>query len=385
MGLGQRTAKHDTVGSRHDAVRSEDYADFAVRQHVRTLDGLLGVVTAVNDGPVPGYEDYEVTLDNDMGVGTYMSSQLTAVGDTTASEQHTADCDYPEMGTILIDRPDPSRHQGSMGSGTPFAFSHQEHDTGGTKHPTRVDVTVHHPETGEPVGTARYFPPKRRGGPITLDEIRTDHPGAGSALLNEIESRHPGSVTKFPYAVKKNNNNPDVTGHGAGNAGNPSDWDTHYPNLAPTIHRGLTVRMTPRDAQTVNSTAPVEDHLPLLHEMLPEGRSLGMHWTENEHAARQFAHNAVSDYRTDIPVVLHARTPDRKNIETRQDHLYRGGVFPYGDAHSPENEVPVRRGRQVQVTGISWRPDAAHPDADENGWVHHSYAEPQQHKATRTR
>jgi hypothetical protein len=105
MSLGSRIARHDTVGSRHEAVHSEDYADFAVKQHVRTLDGLLGVVTAVNDGPTEGNEDYEVTLDKGMGVGTYTSSQLTAVGE----DHHQAAQDYPELGTILSDRPDPAK------------------------------------------------------------------------------------------------------------------------------------------------------------------------------------------------------------------------------------------------------------------------------------
>jgi hypothetical protein len=108
MSLGARTARHDTVGSRHEAVHPEDYADFAVQQHVRTLDGLLGVVTAVNDGPVEGYEDYTVTLDKGMGVGTYTSSQLSAVGEP-GEVGHTAVSDYPELGTILTDRPDPAK------------------------------------------------------------------------------------------------------------------------------------------------------------------------------------------------------------------------------------------------------------------------------------
>ena len=109
MTLGSRTAKHDTVNSRHEAVRSGLYADFQPKQRVRTIDGLLGIVTAVNDGPVERNEDYTVTLDHDMGVGTYTSSQLTAVGETTGSEQHQANQDYPELGTILTDRPDPAR------------------------------------------------------------------------------------------------------------------------------------------------------------------------------------------------------------------------------------------------------------------------------------
>jgi 8-oxo-dGTP pyrophosphatase MutT (NUDIX family) len=262
-----------------------------------------------------------------------------------------------------------------------FGFTHEEHDTGGTKFPRRVDTTVHHPETGEPVGSARYFPPKRRGGPVHIDDVRADAPGAGSAVLNEIESRHPGSTMKFLHEIKRNNNNPDKTGHAHERAGAPSDWDTHYPNLAPTVHRGFSLRLPSHAARTVNSSSStVDEHLKALHSEM--SGSLGMHWTENEHAAQQFAHNAVSDHRTDVPVVLHATTPERKDIETRKDHLYRGGVFAYGDEHSPENEVPVRKGRTVKVTGISWRPDAAHPDADEHGWVHHTYPEPMHHTAS---
>lgn len=105
MSLGRRTARHDTVASRHEAVIAEYYHDHAVQDRVRTLDGLLGTVTAVNDGPVEGYEDYEVALDHGLGVGTYTSSQLTAVGD----ESHQASVDYPELGTILVDRPDPAK------------------------------------------------------------------------------------------------------------------------------------------------------------------------------------------------------------------------------------------------------------------------------------
>lgn len=262
----------------------------------------------------------------------------------------------------------------------PFTFSHEETQTGGMKHPKQVDLHAHHPDSDEPVGTLRYFPPKRRGGVVDVDELKTHHPGAGSALLNEMESRHPGSRTNFLWEVKRNNNNPSVTGHGEKGAGDPSDWDTHYPNLASQVHRGLALTLPPQSARVVNSSAPKEEHLAELHAGL-SGAATGTHWTENERSAQQFAHNAVSDYRTTIPVVVHAQTPQLKDIETRREHLYRGGVFPYGNSHSKENEVPVRNGRSLTATGISWRPDAPHPDADENGWVHHTYDEPMQRKA----
>jgi hypothetical protein len=273
----------------------------------------------------------------------------------------------------------PLRKQADL---SPFTFSHEETQTGGMKHPRQVDLHAHHPDSAEPVGTLRYFPPKRRGGVMDVDNITTHHPGAGSALLNEMETRHPGSRTNFLWSVKRNNNNPDVTGHGAGNAGKPTDWDAIHPTLAPEVHRGLTLTLPSHSARVVNSAAPKHEHLAELNSALAHS-SLGTHWTENERSARQFAQNAVSDYRTDVPVVVHAKTPAIKDLETRQNELYRGGVFPYGDSHSPENEVPIRKNRTVAVTGISWRPDAVHPDADENGWVHHAYDEPMQHRAKR--
>jgi 8-oxo-dGTP pyrophosphatase MutT (NUDIX family) len=264
-----------------------------------------------------------------------------------------------------------------------FNFQHKETDTGGMKFPRQVDITAHHPETGEESGHARYYPPKRKGGPLSIDKVEGHIPGAASALLNEIESRHPGSATKFLYEVKRNNNNPDVTGHAHEHAGKPSDWDAHYPNLAPTLHRGLALPLSSRSARIVNSSSPKEEHLTELHDALA-GSSLGPHWTEDERAAQLFAHNAVSDHRSQIPVVLHAKTPARKDIETREQHLYRGGIFPYGDPHSKENEVPFRKGRTVEVTGMSWRPDHPHPDADEHGWIHHSYADHEHRHHTAT-
>lgn len=393
MGLGRRNARqHETVGFQKNALDTSTFWEFKPQQQVMTVDGVPGVVTAVLDGPYPGTEEYEVTLDNGLGGGSYTASQLSPLGGTTAAHEHEAtglhlaSDDYPEMGSILYDRPPIERMTFNAVRGdTPFDFQHVETDTGGTKFPRRVDLTAHHPETGEEVGSARYFPPKRKGGPISIDDVRTKAPGAGSALLNEIENRHPGSTTKFLHEVKRNNNNPDVTGHAHERAGNPSDWDTHYPNVADTIHRGIALKLPSYSARVLNSAGnSKEDHLAEIHSAMPEGPNVGTHWTEDEHAARLFAHNAVSDYRTTIPVVLHAAKPERRDIETRQTQLYRGGVFPYGDPHSSENEIPVRRGRGVKVTGISWKPDAPHPEADEHGWLHHTYPEPKEHTAARS-
>lgn len=112
MGLGDRHAvRHETVGWQKHAVVSADYADFAVEQRVMTRDGFPGIVTAVLDGPYPGTEAYDVTLDNGMGGGMYTTSQLQPIGGTTASHEHEglASADYPELGSILHDRPDIAR------------------------------------------------------------------------------------------------------------------------------------------------------------------------------------------------------------------------------------------------------------------------------------
>lgn len=107
MGLGSRNAAtHETIGVQKHAVVSEEFADFRTGQHVMTVDGYPGVVTAVLDGPFPGTEAYDVTLDNEMGGGMYTTGQLSPLEHTTASTEHTADQDYPELAEILTQRPD---------------------------------------------------------------------------------------------------------------------------------------------------------------------------------------------------------------------------------------------------------------------------------------
>lgn len=99
---------------------------FRPGQRVFTREGLAGVVQDVQDGPVAGYETYLVVLDGGMGGGQYASSDLSPTTGATGSVQHTPshpatppqDADdrdlgqtaahwYPELGTVLSDRPPP--------------------------------------------------------------------------------------------------------------------------------------------------------------------------------------------------------------------------------------------------------------------------------------
>lgn len=106
----QERAKHDTVGvQKTGGVDTSIWWDFRPEQRVMTVDGILGTVTAVLDGPYPGYEEYQVVLDDNMGGGAYTASQLREATNVTAVDHHMASDDYPEMGSILFDRPDPAK------------------------------------------------------------------------------------------------------------------------------------------------------------------------------------------------------------------------------------------------------------------------------------
>lgn len=114
MGLGSRRAsRHDTEALRKLAgMRAETYWDHAPGDRVMTCDGIPGVVTAVLDGFSPGSESYEVKLDGAAGGGLYSSGQLRqTAGGVEANTIHTADQDYPMLGNILRDRPDPALDQ----------------------------------------------------------------------------------------------------------------------------------------------------------------------------------------------------------------------------------------------------------------------------------
>lgn len=107
MSLGRREARHQSVASvRTAGVTPEDYWSFKPGQKVMTADGFPGVVARVDDGPIAGTEAYEVTLDNGMGGGQYTASLLRAMPQSQASvDVKTAADDYPELGSILVDRP----------------------------------------------------------------------------------------------------------------------------------------------------------------------------------------------------------------------------------------------------------------------------------------
>lgn len=91
-------------------VRPEDYWEFQPGEHVMTIDGFPGVVEQVEDGPIAGAENYVIKLDNGMGGGNYSASMLAKMPTSRAAAGiHLAVEDYPELGSILDERPDPGK------------------------------------------------------------------------------------------------------------------------------------------------------------------------------------------------------------------------------------------------------------------------------------
>lgn len=277
---------------------------------------------------------------------------------------------HPEQGKLFARR----TAAGDAPTNT-FNVEHHEADYGSTKFGPEVTLHAKDADTGEHGGTLKYYRPKRKGSPAHVSELYTSIPGAGSHLLNSMEEAHPGSRTVFLNEERRGKNTPS---HTNGQHGKPTDWDQHYEGIG-DVHRGFSARLPAHDAQVVNSPeSDLAEHVQALQKVI-EASPAGMHWSAKEQNARNFAQKGRMDHRTDIPVVLHGDRPAMKDIETRPSELFRNGVFPHDHT---EAEVPLRKGRKVNITGMSWKPDTMHPDADENGWMHHTFGDPIQRTAS---
>ena len=121
-----RKIAHETMGVQKQALIGEVFREYNPGDRVLTIDGVMGSITAVLDGPFNQTESYQVELDNGIGGGLYSVSQLSRAeprkassegdfgteGDETtedgieseASVLHLATEDYPELGSILSER-----------------------------------------------------------------------------------------------------------------------------------------------------------------------------------------------------------------------------------------------------------------------------------------
>jgi hypothetical protein len=86
--------------------------------------------------------------------------------------------------------------------------------------------------------------------------------------------------------------------------------------------------------------------LPAEKERLNQTRHVGMHWSANDIIAEDFAVDNNEPGRTK-PYVIHAKVPI-SSVETDSDTLYNRSV---GGDFSGEQEVPVKSGSPIQITG----------------------------------
>ncbi len=104
--------KHQTTASQRIEAMPYASSDHEYKKDdlVITCDGLPGRIVGVHDGPFRGNEEYEIVLENDLGRGTYTSSQIKGrfIEDSDPNI-FTADKDYPELHDILRQRPDPAK------------------------------------------------------------------------------------------------------------------------------------------------------------------------------------------------------------------------------------------------------------------------------------
>ena len=261
-------------------------------------------------------------------------------------------------------------------AGSGLSFDYSEEETGGSKYPTKGTITAVHPEHG-PVGTLRYYPPKRKGGKMAVDrlEVHPDHrrQGHGSALMDEMQRRHPTS------SVEHGDRSDDGKAWWAGyskdkkvqrgrvEAGvdavsffreakfeqEPEDWASILPKMK-GIHRGMSIEL-PEDVHNVvhdsQQYSPEHRAKALVDHIQQQYGGLGTHWSD-EKTAHKFAQGNHQPGRT--KVVLHAHTPHPDHVETDPDQLREGAVYRHDNWMAGEKEIPLKQGAPAQVHSVTW-------------------------------
>jgi len=200
------------------------------------------------------------------------------------------------------------------------------------------------------------------------DEGRYRHPGHGGYLCHACTA-HEGEATFHDDPEESERHE---TTH--------TDWDEEYPRIPATVHRGMRID---------DDGSQGRHHMHMLRGV-PAGESaartvlhhlgdFGTHWTGNEQQARHYADVGTGGYRTpgdhDMNVVVHARKPDREDIETDPETLADQNVFGMG--YHDDEEIPLREGTPVHVSGVSWK----FHDEPESAWRRHDFGEHPEHTA----
>ncbi len=341
-------------------------AEFRVGQRVRTLDGLIGRVLLVSESFAVGNTAYQVVLDDGMGGGSYLASQLRPVPEAyggghqvpahlpagvtgayitedeareawrsspeavagisaedylraQAELEHTADTDYPEMGDVLRDRPDPGR---------------------------QITVIGHFKENED---RDREDPESHNHGWCHVCKEHHDS--------EELAEEHDQAST---------------------------DWHQEYRHLPSRMYRGMALRLPSATHDRVHDPdVPVAHRAQALSDHLRSYQGqLGPHWTPTQSQAEHYADvgaysfkgNSYSKVDPSVThVVIHAAKPRLKHIEKDPDELASQGTIGFG--YHEDAEIPMRSRAPVRVTGMSWKRDG------DDEYAHHAFRAHQEHQA----
>lgn len=151
-----------------------------------------------------------------------------------------------------------------------------------------------------------------------------------------------------------------------------TNWGHYYDKIPGEIHRGLYapeshgvfgMPMSDEDVAHGLIAAHQEEHFPYRQD---RHLLFGTHWSSDEDVARGFAHEHQREHFADhgeddghdhdehfeaTPVVFHAQRPHPHEIENDPRRL---GWQNVDDYDHPEQEVPIKHGAPVRITGVSW-------------------------------
>lgn len=158
-----------------------------------------------------------------------------------------------------------------------------------------------------------------------------------------------------------------------------TDWDQEYPRLPEAMHRGMRLDDDGSHGRVLHHYRDDEHGSEATARgVLGHLGELGSHWTPTESQARHYA--GIGGYGRPeghtMHVVVHARKPDREDIETDPETLAEQRVIGF-DKHD-DAEIPLREGTDVHVTGVSWK----YHDEPDSAWRRHDFGDgAQQHTA----
>lgn len=210
----------------------------------------------------------------------------------------------------------------------------------------------------------------------------------------QSESMRPSQRTRTPSTDRKKRMRraaawETIQGHGEERKtdwdGLIKDWGADKDKIR--IHRSMTL-YPPADLydKVTDSSVPKHEKAQALIDHLQgSGKGLGRHWSTSEDHAKRVgfaggwsaignneSEKEENQYSLPLSVIVHAHFPERHHIEDDPKVLEEHHVTPWGGSehYEDEEEVPLKEGAHVNVTGLSWS-DRTNPRPSE--WTTHRY------------